>query len=159
ILDRAAGRTEEQVRELVAALRPRPAPMVLLRRLPEPRPSSAAPTVSSGPALSTGAAPPLPRPRIEPISDELRVLRITVGREFVADLEAAKAALSHQIPDGCLEKVLHECLRRTLRDLGKRRVGSGARYVAAAVRKQVWSRDGGTCSFEGTDGHPCGPPH
>ena len=37
ILDRAAGRTEEQVRELVAALHPRPEPMDLLRRLPEPR--------------------------------------------------------------------------------------------------------------------------
>ena len=49
ILDRAAGRTEEQVRELVAALRPRPAPPDLLRRLPQPKPAElAAVPVSSG---------------------------------------------------------------------------------------------------------------
>jgi hypothetical protein len=34
ILNRAAGRTEEQVEELVAALRPQPIPTDLLRRLP-----------------------------------------------------------------------------------------------------------------------------
>jgi hypothetical protein len=37
ILDRAAGRTEEQVKELVAPLRPQPAPADLLRKLPTPR--------------------------------------------------------------------------------------------------------------------------
>ena len=41
ILDRAAGRTEAQVRELAAALRPR-APMDLLRRLPESKPAEPA---------------------------------------------------------------------------------------------------------------------
>lgn len=39
ILDRAAGRTEEQVKELVAALRPQPAMPDLFRRLPAMRPS------------------------------------------------------------------------------------------------------------------------
>jgi hypothetical protein len=37
ILDRAAGRTEDQVKELVASLRPQPAPVDLLRRLPTSR--------------------------------------------------------------------------------------------------------------------------
>src|SRR6185436_17673191 len=37
ILDRAAGRTEEQVKELAAGLRPQAAPADLLRRLPTPR--------------------------------------------------------------------------------------------------------------------------
>ena len=37
ILDGAAGRTEEQVKELVAALRPQAAPADLLRRLPDRR--------------------------------------------------------------------------------------------------------------------------
>ncbi len=40
ILDRAAGRTEEQVKELVASLRPRPAMPDLFRRLPGRRPST-----------------------------------------------------------------------------------------------------------------------
>jgi hypothetical protein len=37
ILDRAAGRTEDQVKELVAQLRPQPAPADLLRKLPTHR--------------------------------------------------------------------------------------------------------------------------
>ena len=63
LTDRAAGRTEAQVRELAAALRPRPAPMDLLGRLPEPKPpepavvpTTAGPAVTSPPRLA-------PRPR------------------------------------------------------------------------------------------------
>jgi hypothetical protein len=47
VLSRAAGRSEEQVKELVAALRPRPAPPEMLRKLP----AKTAPTIAE-------AAPP-----------------------------------------------------------------------------------------------------
>ena len=108
---------------------------------------------------------------MEPISEELRVLRMTVGREFVADLESVRAALSHTIPDGNLEKVLHACMRHMLRDCERRRRGSGktrkksprsmesatgSRYIPASVRDEVWRRDQGRCTFVGTDGHRCG---
>ena len=53
ILDRAAGRTEDQVKELVAALRPQPAPADLLRRLPTPRNDCS----GSGPAPASTAQP------------------------------------------------------------------------------------------------------
>src|SRR5688572_5946283 len=51
ILDRAAGRTEDQVKELVATLRPRAAPSELLRKLPNARNHSG----GSGPELSVAA--------------------------------------------------------------------------------------------------------
>ncbi len=174
ILDRAAGRTEDEVKELVAALRPQPAPRDLLRRLPTqpalPLALGPAPEqpVSSGPA----PAPPASRPpaTVKPITDELRVLRMTVDRGFVADLEAARAALSHVVPDGKFEKVIHECLRRTLREVARRRglagprraatkvapqPGPGGRYIPAAVRREVWMRDDARCAFVGSDGHRC----
>src|SRR5262249_13980092 len=112
--------------------------------------------VGAGRALTP---PPVrPAPRVEPISEELRVLRMTVGRAFVADLGAVRSALSHQIPDGNLEKVLHACVRRMLRDRERRRRGSGraagspaggaeGRYIQAAGRDEVWRRDQGRCTF------------
>jgi hypothetical protein len=80
ILDRAAGRTEEQVRELVAALRPRPAPMDLLRRLPESKPAPAVALPGSDPALTASglgaACLDAPPPRASPIPSSVIRSRI-----------------------------------------------------------------------------------
>ncbi len=61
ILDRAAGRTEDQVKELVASLRPQPAPADLLRRLPSPRDDSGgsgpAPAATNGPSAALASPP------------------------------------------------------------------------------------------------------
>ena len=203
VLGRAAGRTEDEVKVLVAALNPRPAPADLLRRLPErlavttssaapelpavAASSAAPPLTASAPAGAAGSGPALLSPagapkgpeldrgrarsaRIEPISEELRVLRMTVGRQFVQDLEAVRDALSHQIPDRGLEAVLHECIRRTLLEVARRRTGGDksrtdvaaeipkprGRGIPAAVRKAVWRRDQGSCAFVSADGRRCG---
>jgi 5-methylcytosine-specific restriction endonuclease McrA len=187
ILDRAAGRTEDQVKQLVASLRPQPAPADLLRRLPGPRNDSGgsgpAPPAANGP--SAALAPPpnvLPPPatavqvarppaaRLHPIAPQQHVLRVTVSAEFVADLEAARQALSHKLPGGELAEVLHEGLRAILTNADRRRRGAGktsspstpppgSRYVPAAVRGQVWRRDGGQCAFIGSTGHRCTSRH
>ena len=185
VLDRAAGRTEDEVKVLAAALKPRPAPPDLLRRVPERQPAEVSlPIAPSIPALEpapativqSGSGPeptprrPEPKPaRIEPISEELRVLRMTVGRDFVDDLEKVRDALSHAIPDRRLETVLHECIRRTLEACARRRSGGNrraavardagakrSRYIPAAVRAEVWRRDEGRCAFIGSGGHRCG---
>lgn len=195
ILDRAAGRTEDQVKELVASLRPQAAPPDLLRKLPSARNHES----GSGPELTAaGATCPAPQPtatseaphsppaipaipamamrapsaRLEPIAPERHVLRVTVGAGFVADLGAVRAALSHALPGGALEEVLHECIRVTLRSVERQRHGAGkndkktakvppagSRYVPVAVRDEVWRRDGGRCAFVGSGGRRCGSRH
>jgi 5-methylcytosine-specific restriction endonuclease McrA len=191
ILDRASGRTEDQVKELVANLRPQPAPADLLRRLPSPRNDSAgsgpvlpATNDPSGPLAPPPAflPPPVPAPitavqvarppaaRLHPIAPEQHVLRVTVSAEFVANLEAARRALSHKLPGGDLAEVLHEGLRAILAKADRRRRGTGqkssssmpppgSRYVPAAVRDEVWRRDGGQCAFTGSTGHRCTSRH
>jgi 5-methylcytosine-specific restriction endonuclease McrA len=195
ILDRAAGRNEDQVKELVAALRPRSAPADLLRKLPDRRnhcsgsgaelaaagtahraPAPAPPPPGTLPPPAAAPPPAAPRPattpaaRLQPIAPERHVLRVTVGTTFVADLEAVRHALSHKLPAGSLEEVLHECIRVTLRSIERRRTGTGtkqtaespppdSRYVPAAVRNEVWRRDAGQCAFVGSAGRRCTSRH
>jgi 5-methylcytosine-specific restriction endonuclease McrA len=187
VLDRAAGRTEDEVKVLAAALRPQPAPPDLLRRLPRASAVSATtpqlmlavpvPEVGSGPEPQIPVLPVLPVPirpaKLEPISETQHVLRVTVPQAFVDDLEAVRDALSHVIPDRQLEKVLHECIRRTLEQHVRRRTGSDktaetkaekidrkapprGRYLPVQVRRQVWRRDEGRCAFVSADGRRCG---
>src|SRR5688572_30276751 len=70
------------------------------------------PAKQSEPAVPATARPSCgSAARLEPIASERHVLRVTVGAAFVADLEAVRQALSHAVPGGALEEVLHECLR------------------------------------------------
>ena len=186
ILDRAAGRTEDQVKELVAALRPQPVPVDMLRSLPNRRNDcggsgpvhagagtvapAPAPPVAPGPPPSPPRVPTRPAARLEPIAPERHVLRVAVSDAFVADLETVRQALSHKLPGGSLEEVLHECVRVTLGHIERRRCGAGrktsaktpprgSRYVPVAIRNEVWKRDGGQCAFVGSTGHRCGSRH
>jgi hypothetical protein len=144
---------------------------------------------STAPAESTLEAPARPAPEarrgsLEPLSATQYLLRATVGAPFAADLELARAALSHQHPGASLETVLHEGLRALLVAAERRRRGTrrsaakvapaklasapeaarapeaaGGRYIAVAVRDEVWQRDGGRCAFVGSTGHVCGSTH
>jgi hypothetical protein len=187
ILDRAVEMTENQVKELVVELRPKKALADLLQKLPTPRNDSSRPPAEPTPALLpqgeppvVETAPPLPPPvaaaparvpttppgRVEPIAPDRHVLRVTVDSAFVADLQAVRDALSHKMPGAGLEAVLHECIRATLKQIEKRRQGTGSKqvvetpppgttYVPAPVRKEVWRRDEGRCTFVSKDGRRC----
>jgi len=191
VLDRAAGRTEDEVKLLVAALRPQPAPPDLFRRLPAPAPSTSdsevrlfattvpspagsPPTASPSPAEPPApAVPPTPArvPALQPISEQQYVLRITVDRAFVDDLERLKGLLSHSLPDGNVTAVIHGAIRRTIAACEKQRRGSDrprprnnprpprGRAIPTEVRREVWERDAGACAFVTAGGERCGATH
>jgi len=172
VLDRAVGKSEDDVKVLVAAMKPQEDPGELFRRLPNVNHVQvpAEPPVDKSRIVNhvqVPAEPPVDksrRDRVEPISEDRRVLRMTVGQEFADDLAKVKAALSHQIPDGSLEKVLHACLKEMLVTVEKRRKGTGkgrdgsttGRYVPVEVRRAVWERDGDRCAFVSNTGRRCG---
>jgi hypothetical protein len=198
LLDRAAGRSEEQVEVLVASLRPRPEVSESIRRVPIRAPAPVESLFSgSGPELTgtattdsssgpepTSVAPP-PRPQVRPIDAERHSLKMTVGREFMEELAQVKSALSHVVPDGNLEALLRVCFQKTLEAYARRQraarsapaeappqapVSSGpelktprppqgerrSRSIPAEVKREVWERDRGSCSFIGTEGRRCG---
>ncbi len=124
---------------------------------------------------------PAPRPRIQPIDAERHSLKMTVGPEFMAELAEVKSALSHVVPDGNLEAILRVCFQKTLEHFARRKQGARStpelvthnppkpearkaapkratrsRWIPNAVRRAVWKRDRGCCSFIGKDGKRCG---
>jgi len=162
-----------EVRVLVASMRPKEAPADLFRRLPNanqvPRVDRRFPEQGIANAVQVPAEPHVDnsRGRVDPISEDRRILRVTVGKEFADDLAKVKAVLSHQIPDGNLERVLHACLKEMLQAVEKRRKGGGkgrdgstsGRYVPVEDRRTVWERDGEACAYVSPEGRRCGSTH
>lgn len=114
---------------------------------------------------------------------ERHELRAVLKPEVRAQLDAVKSALSHVVADGNLNDVLAECFRLTLEACERRKLGrtvshseaepaadsqnllslsnttgddARSRHIPAVVRRAVWKRDGGCCSFVGDGGRRCG---
>jgi 5-methylcytosine-specific restriction endonuclease McrA len=76
-----------------------------------------------------------------------------------------QALLSHAIPSGDISQVLDRALDLLTEQVERRRFGSGrgiqrrrregTQYIPAEIRRAVWERDRGRCTFVGTDGHRC----
>lgn len=85
-------------------------------------------------------------------------------------LDYARALLSHRIPSGNVGEVLDRVLGLAIPQLEKERFGvtarprdraprrptSNPRSLPAPVKREVWMRDGGRCTFVGRNGHRCG---
>jgi 5-methylcytosine-specific restriction endonuclease McrA len=102
----------------------------------------------------------------------MHVVKMVVGPEFLALLERVRAAFSHLNPGASLETLLGECMNRALTAHEKRARGqaerprapqkaptSGSRHIPAHVRREVWERDGGRCTFLAKDGRRCDATH
>lgn len=186
IVTRAAYKTDEETKHLVATLQPRPAPREGIRKLPGPEARLAgpapqpagdacgdAPPVEPGPLALTPLARPPSWPTLDPVSADQWSVRFTADAAFKEELETLKSLLSHKIPDGNLREVLREAVRCAIQKHGKRRgavkperkrkpVASGPRGpggrepIPAEVKRAVFERDGGRCTYVSPDGHRCG---
>ncbi len=99
-------------------------------------------------------------------------LRVTIDRDLKNDLETLGALLSHKVPSGDLAAVLHEAVRCGIEKHGKRkgavaparrrspspaaRKSQDPRVIPMEVRRQVWRRDGGRCTWTSPEGKRCG---
>ena len=93
--------------------------------------------------------------------------------ETLALLEELRNLLAHQVPSGDPAEVLKLCMREKLTRIQRRRCGASAdarahhvaaarmpladaRHIPGEVRREVWDRDAGACTFESDRGHRCG---
>ena len=152
----------------------------------EPRETRAPVDEPSTPAVSVAAAPPTPaalqlapppsRATLEPVTADTYSLRVTVDAALQKDIEELKALLSHKIPNGDVTAVVREAVQCALEKHRKRKgaaepsrkrkspaaakpakkTGGGRQPISAAVRREVWKRDEGRCTWRGPDGQRCG---
>lgn len=183
LLRAARHKSKREVEYQIACLAPKPDVESLVRRLPvatPPAPSDGPPCLTepversanaSAASSSVGAvhptvAPP-PAPKLEALSRDRYLLRITLSAEAQADLRRAQDLMAHTVPTGDPATVIGRALSllvahlerqrvagsvRPQRGASKRALAGDSRYIPAAVRREVWTRDGGRCAFIGSRG-------
>jgi 5-methylcytosine-specific restriction endonuclease McrA len=109
---------------------------------------------------------PTPRARVTPLSPGRFAWQVTVDQETQDLLCYTQSLLSHSVPSRDIPKVLKRCLELGVEALEKqkfakcvrsrpRRSSANGRYVPAEIRRIVWPRDGGQCTFVSEAGKRC----
>ena len=136
--------------------------------------AAAIPALAAAPTTPVRA--PASRPTVEPVAADTYSIRVTVDAAFKDELDQLKSLLSHKIPNGELRDVLREAVRCAIEKHGKRRGavepktrrapapelassddgrGKASSGIPAEVRREVWKRDKGRCTWRGRDGRRC----
>jgi hypothetical protein len=132
-----------------------------LFRAPEPVSTCAAQAPTPAFPRPVGAAKAF---TVEPLDGESVRLHVTISRQALAKLEAARDAR----PDASIAELLEAGLDLLLRQHLKRkglvekprkeppRSSPESAHIPAHVKRAVWLRDGGRCQFRMADGSVCG---
>ena len=184
LLARARHKSKRDILLLVAELHPRPAVEAAIRKLPAPKPVARAAgagveesligecadgqTHSGSSAATMASTLPPPRPAVMiPLAPERYKIQFTVTRETHEKLRRVQNLLRHAIPNGDPAEIFDRALTLLLDDVGRTKLAAtdhprrsgptapGTRHIPAAVKRAVWARDDGRCTFVGTDGR-CG---
>jgi hypothetical protein len=168
----ARHRSKREVEEIVAKLRPQPDVPCAVRKLPSPPASEQSPVsvprvaVIEAPRDETLAtrAPTSVRTAIAPLAPERYKIQFTASKELLDKLRYAQDLLRHVTPSGDVAVVFDRALGALIEQLEKQKCGlttrprsaapgtDGSRHIPAAVRREVWRRDGGRCAFIGAHG-------
>jgi hypothetical protein len=119
--------------------------------------------VSPGQAQSS-----VPRPCVTPLAPERYGLQLTMGEPMHEKLRYAQALLGHAVPSGAVAEVLERALDALIVKLEKQKFAAASRpraaqgknaasgrHIPARVKRVVWERDRGCCTFTSKDGHRC----
>jgi hypothetical protein len=167
LVDAARFKSTRDIERLIASLHPQPDIPASLRALP-------APMVTATPVPPEAVSPPEPEPAkaagraprqvLAPLAPRRYVLKLTIGQETYDTLQRVRGLLRHSVPDGDLAAIVDRALGLLLREAERAKCAAAtkpradaasqvsSRHVPAAVRRAVWSRDGGRCAFVGRDG-------
>lgn len=176
LLEAAAYKTKREVLQLVTRRRPLADVPSTIRQLPTRTASLVFTPASNGDAIGGQEVPPEApvleirppaRPVVVPLSPRRFKIQFTADEETHELLRRAQDLLRHQIPNGDVGEVMAKALKVLVRELEKEKIavterpreGRGSalrsRHIPAAVRREVWKRDGGRCAFVAHNGRRC----
>lgn len=174
VLPRFFGLSRREAAEIVAALRPvqRPPVRDVVTVVALPRPSTTSVVANHDTPVAVQPHEPLLRgsypakTEIVPLDADRRRIHVTVSKRFLAKVDAARGALSHSHPGATNESILEAGLDLLLARHRKRR-GIGAKpartsrsaatgRIRAEVKREVWARDEGRCTWPLDGGGTCG---
>jgi hypothetical protein len=102
---------------------------------------------------------------VTPLASERYMLQVTLTRATHEKLRRAQMLARHTIPDGEISSILDRALTLLINHLERRRFAQTAsprpnaddgpapgRHIPAAVKRAVWQRDEGRCTFVGRTG-------
>jgi hypothetical protein len=118
------------------------------------------------PGHTSLVVPPAEKMQSEPLTPDLRRLHMTVSKQFLDKLDAARKGQGHAQPGASAEQILETALDLLLAQQAKRRGAvkkprqnprpARPGHVPAAVKRAVWSRDDGKCQWPLDSGGICG---
>ena len=104
---------------------------------------------------------------VEPLAEDRYLIKFTAGAAMVARLRQAQNLLRHAVPSGDAGEIFDRALTALLADLEKKKFavtdaprrtresGAASRVIPAAVKRAVWIRDEGQCTFAANGGRRC----
>ncbi len=128
------------------------------------------------PPAVTFAPPPAPAPRrderavIAPLSEESFKFQFTASRACHDKFREAQDLLRHRIPNGDLATIVEKALDLLIEHVKKDRFATGrkarqapaeandpsySRHIPDAIKREVFERDGGRCTFTDEHGRRC----
>ena len=170
LIEAAVDKTKAQIELLLAECFPQPDLATILTPIAAPIAARCpddvhqhAPGHVPVPLAPTPAQPPA---RITPLAPQRFGMQVTLDAETHELLRDVQALLGHAVQSGDLAAVLRESLRLAKQALEKRRFAAAekprpgrrtksARGIPAHVRREVWERDQGRCTFVSDTGHRC----
>ena len=121
--------------------------------------------------VGAGAEPePRRRATVEPLAPARYQVKFTASKELHDKLERLQGLMRTSVPDGDLGAIIEAAVTEKLERLEARRLGKtksprksladtntapASRHIPAAVRRAVWERDGGRCTYADARGRRC----
>lgn len=172
VLAQAAGKTKREIEELVARLAPQPAVPDVVRKLPEQSPRDHADAFPPAPDTSTATPQNREDHRavIAPLSEASIKIQFTASHALRDKLREAQDLLRHRIPAGDLACVFEKALDVLIEHVKKNRFATNrrprppspdtgapttSRHVPDHIKRIVYERDGGRCTFTDERGQRC----